>query len=187
VQPAGESVLDPVIEVVSPAGEQIAVAHDPGPAHSAATVLISIPVAGVYRVRISAYANQSVGNYELSLEAALSTIVPVSRVTAVAIDVRFEITLAPGAQHTYAFRGAQGQTVDIEALAKPGSGFDPLIELIGPSGRRAAAADDSSPTDADARLTVVLDDGDGIYTVRISGYALMGGPFTLTIHSPAPP
>lgn len=184
VQPSANSPLDPVIEVLTPNGDQLAVAHDLSNANSAATGLLSAPTTGTYLVRISGYINKSIGAYDLIVRAPSATPTPVLNITAEPLDQKIEASVGQGSQYSQVFRGIPGQTVTIEIHAKQPGQFDPILEVYGPSGRRIAEADDISPDNSDARLNVMLDDGVGVYTVRVSGYALLPGEFTLIMHSP---
>jgi len=47
-----------------------------------------------------------------------------------------------------------------------------------------AINDDLSPQNADSALQITLDDGAGTYSIRVAGYALMAGDFTLIVRSP---
>ncbi len=181
VQPLVGSALDPVIELVTPGGDQLAVAHDFNPTRSPETALISAPIGGTYWVRISAYINASVGGFDLIVRTQSATPTPV--VTSQPFDQHVVGHVAQGTQFNDTFWGVPGQTVTIAVQASQPGSFDPLVELYGPSGRRVAAADDSGSS-ADPSLTATLNDGIGIYFVRVSGYALMAGDFTLTVKSP---
>ncbi len=183
-QPSAGSPLDPVIEVIMPGGEQLAVAHDLNAANSATTTILSAPTSGTYLIRISAYVNKSVGAYDLIVRAPPSTPTPALNITAEPLDEKITASVGQGAQYSHIFRGIPGQTVTIEVHAQPPGSFDPLVELYGPSGRRVAEADDMSADNADALLKTTLNDGVGGYTIRVAGYALLPGTFILIVRSP---
>ncbi len=180
-QPSGSSLLDPVLEIVAPNGDQLAVAHDASPAHSALTQTVTATDAGTYLIRVSAFTNTTTGGYELIARNLPGTPTPV--VTTQAIDQRIDGHVAHGAQFSSTFQGVPGQTVSIAVHARPPGSFDPLLEVYGPSGRRVAIDDDLGAGNTDAGLSVTLDDGIGTYTIRVSGYALMAGDFTLIVHA----
>jgi len=180
-QPSGSGTLDPVIEVLSPLGDRLAVAHDFSAAHLAQTGLLLAPTTGVYQVRVSAYANQSVGPYDL---VAHTVAAPTPYLTPQPIDQRLDGHVDAGSQFTYSFQGVPGQTVSIEVHSHPSGAFDPVLEVYGPSGRRVAMNDDVTPQDADSALQITLNDGAGTYSIRVSGYALMAGNFLLSVQSP---
>ena len=181
-QPSGTGTLDPVIEVLSPLGDQLAVAHDFSAYHQAQTDPILAPTTGVYQVRISAYANQSVGAYDLVAHALSAA--PTAYLTPQAINLRLDEHVDAGAQFSYPVQGVPGQTISIQVNSRPSGAFDPVLEVYGPSGRRVAMNDDVGPQDADSALQITLDDGAGTYVIRVSGYALMAGDFTLIVQSP---
>lgn len=181
-QSSGSGTLDPVIEVLTPLGDRLAVAHNFSAAHQATTELLTAPTGGVYQVRISAYANQSIGAYDLVAHALAAA--PTPYLTPQAINQQLDGHVAAGSQFTYPFQGVPGQTVSIQVHSRPAGAFDPVLELIGPSGRRVALNDDVSSQNVDSALQITLNDGAGTYLIRVSGYALMAGDFTLTVRSP---
>lgn len=182
-QPAGVSAVDPVITVIAPSGQTVAVAHDLSPANSALTGVIVVSVGGVYQVMITDFTNKGAGDYDLILQPISATPSPAVRVTFAPLDIQLQSSVGQGARYTTFFTGAQGQSVLITVKATDSKTFDPLVELYGPSGRRVAAADDD-PGGTDASVRVTLDDGNGVYMVKVGGYALLPGEFTLTIRSP---
>lgn len=177
------SVLDPVLEVLTPSGGRLAVAHDFSPAHSPTTVALAADSAGLYTILVSAYVNGSAGAYRLTISAQPPT--PTPFLTAEPINQSLYARVNTGGQYNYAFQGVPGQAVSIEVHSQPVGTFDPLLELYGPSGRRVAINDDLSAGNADAALEgVILNDGVGLYSVHVTGYALAAGTFVLVIHSP---
>lgn len=181
-QPSGSGSLDPVIEVLSPLGDRLAVAHDFSTIHLAQTDPILAPTTGVYQVRISAYANQSIGAYDLVARELAAP--PTPYLTPQAINQQLDAHVDVGSQFTYVIQGVPGQTISIQVNSRPAGAFDPVLEVYGPSGRRVAINDDVSRHNADSALQITLDDGAGTYLIRVTGYALMAGNFTLIIHSP---
>jgi hypothetical protein len=184
-QPAADSKVDPVIEVIAPDGRLLTTAHDFSDANTARTKPINVPVAGTYQVLISAYQNATIGPYLVvatSINTAPAT--APSRKTPQPISIASDGHVNAGERFTTLFDGIQGQTVAIRVSAAGNAPFDPVVEVFGPSGRRVAINDDEASNSANAALSMILDDGDGVYTVKISGYALMGGDFSLYIRSP---
>jgi hypothetical protein len=96
-------------------------------------------------------------------------------------DQTFAEDLDEGERFTYSFKGIPGEVVLAEAHARVPNGFDPVIELYGPSGRRLAVVDDISADNTDAILQIALDDDLGTYTVLVYGYAMTPGAFTVRI------
>jgi hypothetical protein len=187
-QPLDRSPLDPVIEVIAPSGERVALAHDTSNANSAVTAPITVNVAGVYQIFVTGYLNESAGTYDLITQTVRRTPTPVvviARANIPPIKLSLEGSVEQGATYSAIFNGISGQTVSVTVQGK--NGFDPVVEVYGPSGRRAAVADDTPIANdmiPDSTLTVVLNDGDGVYSVRVSGYALLPGAFLLTIETP---
>ncbi len=181
-QPAGSGLLDPVIEVLSPLGDRLAVAHDASVGHYAQTATLTAPTTGDYLIRVSAYTNQSIGAYDL-VARTVTLPSPIAAATAQTIALKVDGQVAAGAQFTQPFQGAPGQVFLIEVRSNPPGAFDAVLELIGPSGRRIALNDDRSPQNVDPLLRVALNDGAGTYLIRVSGYALTGGSFTLIVFS----
>jgi hypothetical protein len=181
-QPAGESRIDPVITIITPGGEKLLEAHDLSPLNSAQTPTITVPVAGTYQIQITDYTNSAIGDYDLILQQVIApTAAPAASVTFAPISVQAQGSVAQGSRYTNFFNGVQGQTVVVTVRAV--GSFDPIVEIVGPSGRRVALADDDAGV-TDVSLRVTLDDGNGVYTVKVFGYALLPGEFTLTIQSP---
>ncbi len=177
------SGMDPVIEVLTPLGDRLTVAHDFSAAHTALTLPVTAPTNGIYMIMVSAYANQSVGAYQVLVNAVPPT--PTPYVTAQPIDQSLFTRVGTGAQYSYPFQGVPGQTVTIEVHSQPAGTFDPVLELYGPNGLRVAINDDVVPGNGDAALrNLILSDGIGQYTIRVTGYALSAGSFVLLVHSP---
>jgi hypothetical protein len=99
------------------------------------------------------------------------------------LDESIDAEVDEGQRYTYTFKGVPGEIVLIQARERATGGFDPIIELYGPSGRRLALVDDTNPDSTDAILQISLDDGVGSYTVQVYGYAMTPGAFTLTVKS----
>jgi hypothetical protein len=179
---AVNSALDPVLEVLSPLGDRLTVAHDFGSTHNALTTPISAPADGIYTIYISAFANQTVGAYQVVVNAQPAT--PTPYLTAQPIDQTLYARVSNGGQYNYSFQGVPGQTVTMEAHSQPAGTFDPVLEIYGPSGRRVAINDDATPGSGDSVLHVTLNDSIGLYTIHVTGYALSAGAFVLVVRSP---
>jgi hypothetical protein len=135
-------------------------------------------VQGRHLIRVRAARMGSTGAY--TLLARVVKIVPTATF-AVIFDQTFEEDLDEGERFTYSFKGISGEVVLVEAHARVPNGFDPVIELYGPSGRRLAVVDDISAENTDAILQIALDDGPGAYSVLVYGYAMTPGAFTVRI------
>ncbi len=179
-QPSGTSKVDPVITVIAPSGEKIMEAHDLSSLNSARTPSITVSVGGVYQIQVTDYTNSAIGDYDLIIQPVIiPTAVAVAAYDPISIQTQGQVV--QGSRYTNFFNGVQGQIVTISVRGQ--SGFDPILELVGPSGRRVALADDD-PGSIDVTLRVTLDDGNGVYTIKIFGYALLAGDFTLIVQSP---
>jgi hypothetical protein len=177
-----ESSFTPVIDLVAPDGAVLASTRE-GQEDSALFPPFQIAQAGRYELRVSARENDGTGRYLIA--TALVSVVPTPTFVPLSLDQT--ITLRQGDSFEYSFDGVPGDVVRIEALAADGSGFDPVIALFGPSGRRIAQVDDSGVSATDATLQLALDDGIGRYRLQAHGYALMPGTFQLRMQLVASP
>jgi hypothetical protein len=173
---AAESALfNPVVELVAPNGEQLA-AWRGGEGGEAVIPSLITPMAGRYLIRVTGFKNESVGAYSLRLE--VTGIAPTATFAPVAIDTL--LSLAAGQQETFTFEATSGNLLSISSSGL--SGYDTLLELYGPSGRRLAKVDDlNNDGGIDAALQTTLDDGPGTYRVVVYGYALMAGQSQISI------
>jgi hypothetical protein len=179
-QPTGASKIDPVITIIAPDGEKVLEAHDLSNLNSARTPSIPVPVGGVYQIQITDYTNQATGDYDLIIQPVIIPTAAVVAANFAPISIEVQGRVEPGSRYTNFFTGAQGQIVLIRVNGQ--GGFDPVVEVVGPSGRRVAFADDD-PGSIDVTLRLTLDDGNGIYTIKIYGYALLAGDFSLSVQS----
>jgi hypothetical protein len=129
-------------------------------------------VGGVYELRVSG----GVGRYTLTTRVV--DVIPTATPN-YSVNEQLEIELRQGERYSYGFSAGDGVVVLIEAQSD--SGFDPVIELYAPNGRRIAVADDLGADDINAAMQIALADGAGTYTVQVFGYALMPGRFSLKI------
>jgi hypothetical protein len=168
--------FNPVLEIVGPDGAQLAATRG-GSGGAAQVSSLFTPKAGAYLVRITAFRNESVGSYRLTLR--LISVEPTA--TFAPVDATLGVSVQQGESYTYTFQAVPGDLLLVEAHATTPGAFDPVIELYGPSGRRLARADDLSADNADAALQLALNDGIGVYQIKAFGYALMPGTFTLRV------
>jgi hypothetical protein len=178
--PSGNNLLLQV-EVVGPDGKRIGYSILDPATHIARIVPLVTTQAGHYKIRVNGLAGKDVGSY--SLVAHVPRIEPTATFS-VAVDQTIQAEVAQDERYTYSFKAVPGMVLLVEARAKVKGEFDPVVELYGPSGRRLAMNDDSSPDATDAILQVGLDDGIGAYTVQVHGYAMTPGAFTLHIATP---
>lgn len=87
-----------------------------------------------------------------------------------------------GAQHGYRFNGAAGDRWIITVTPTAGSGLDPRLDFYAPDGSLLASADDRSPTDLTAALTVDLPQ-DGMYRLVVESAqgGATAGAYLLTL------
>jgi Bacterial pre-peptidase C-terminal domain len=173
-----QSRFDPLVEVVSPDGKVLATAQGGGASHLARIPALTTLLAGRHQIRVRAARLGSVGGYSLVLHVV--KVLPTATFS-LALDISVDAEVDEGQRYTYTFKGVPGEVVLIQASERAVGGFDPIIELYGPSGRRLALVDDTNVDGTDAVLQIRLDDGVGAYTVQVYGYALMPGAFTLKI------
>lgn len=173
-----QSKLDTLVEILAPDGKVLATAQANPTAHTARIPSLVTAQPGRYVIRVSAAKPGSVGSYLLT--ARVLKVVPTVTVNPV-LDQTINAEVDEGQNYTYIFQGVPGEVVLIDVRERAVGGFDPVIELYGPSGRRLAITDDSSPDDTNAVLQISLDDGVGAYTVLVHGYAMTPGAFTLHI------
>jgi hypothetical protein len=175
---SSQGKLDTLVEVVGPDGKVLATGQASPATHVAKIVSATTTVQGRHLIRVRAARMGSTGAY--TLLARVVKIVPTATF-AVIFDQTFEEDLDEGERFTYSFKGISGEVVLVEAHARVPNGFDPVIELYGPSGRRLAVVDDISAENTDAILQIALDDGPGAYSVLVYGYAMTPGAFTVRI------
>ncbi len=171
------SSLTPMADVVGPDNKILLAAQ--GTSHGLQSDNATTIVQGKYQVRISA-PDASIGDYVVKLH--LLNVQPTPTFS-LSLDETLSVNVQQGERYTYSFKAIPGEVVLINAHTDNPDGFDPVIELYGPSGRRLATADDLNANNVDAVLQIALDDGTGAYTVQIYGYALMPGKCTVHIKS----
>lgn len=174
----GQGKLDTLVEVVGPDGKVLATGQASPVTHVAKIISATTTLQGRHLIRVSAARMGNIGAY--TLLAHVVKIVPTATFS-VTFDQTFAEDLDEGERFTYSFKGIPGEVVLVGAYARVPNGFDPVIELYGPSGRRLAVVDDISADNTDAILQIALDDGAGTYTVLVYGYAMTPGAFTVRI------
>jgi hypothetical protein len=174
----GQGKLDTLVEVVGPDGKVLATAQANPATHVAKIAAATTTLQGRHLIRVSAARMGNIGAY--TLLARVVKIAPTATFSGI-FDQTFVEDLDEGQRFTHSFQGMPGEVVLVEAHARVPNGFDPVIELYGPSGRRLAVVDDISADNTDAILQIALDDGAGTYTVLVYGYAMTPGAFTVRI------
>lgn len=178
--PSGNNLLLQ-LEIVGPGGKRVGYSILDPVSHIARIAPLVTTQQGQYKVRVNGLSGKDVGSY--ALVAHVPKIEPTATF-AVAVDQTIQAEVAQDERYTYSFKAVPGMVLLVEARARVKGEFDPVVELYGPSGRRLAVNDDSSPDATEAILQVGLDDGIGAYTVQVHGYAMTPGAFTLHIATP---
>ena len=169
----GSDAFDPVVELLSPAGEQLARDDDSGPGTDA-RLLAVLPETGPYVVRVSAIDNEP-GPYEVTVHEM--------RPAPVMVDGSDTGDLGSGsvAAGVWEFTGDAGVVVSV---AVGSDAFDPVVELLSPAGEQLARDDDSGPG-TDARLLAILPET-GPYVVGVTAFDGEPGPYEVTVHEMGP-
>lgn len=171
------TALDPVLELVAPDGTLIASDDNSGGFPSPLLDAITIPVSGVYELRVTAANAATAGPYRIIWRYVAAAPTPTPDAPRYRIMTVADV-VPEGQYRFYPFQGQAGQTVRIQVLGQPDTGFDPVAALLGPDGREIATGDDSGG-DLNPRFRATLP-ADGTYTVRVSGY-LSGGAFDVIV------
>jgi hypothetical protein len=172
-----ETQLDPVLELIAPDGSLISQDDNGGGGRSASIGSALAPVSGLYHLRVTAAGGFGSGAYTLVWHYINLAPTATPRPGTILL-MSFEDTIPPSTYQFYTFQGKAGDTVQIQVVAEPGSGFDPVAVLLGLDGAVIAEGDDNG-SDLNPRFTAQLP-ADGTYSVRVNGY-LTGGAFTLTV------
>jgi hypothetical protein len=175
---SAQGVFDPVIEVVGPDGKVLGTAQATGTARVARLAALTTTVSGRHHIRVRASRVNATGSYALTVR--ILKVVPTATFV-VDIDETIEAEVDEGQRYSYSFKAISGTVILIDVRERVPGGFDPVIEIFGPSGRRLAIMDDIKANSTDAVLQLSLDDGSGAYTVQVYGYAMTPGAFRLRI------
>ncbi len=169
--------FDPYLMLRGPSGFTQDNDDDVGSGTSNSRLTLTLPADGAYRVVATSYRPGESGAYQLTIAETGTPVPPggggvAARVLALgqAVQGRLEVgddTLPDGEfADRYTFRGTRGARIAIDLR---GTGLDPYLTLITPTGRQEEN-DDFREGVLDSRLeTVLLEDGD--YTVIATTYA----------------
>ena len=165
---AGNTTLDPVLELYGPSGALVAFNDDAAPGQlDAAINEAPLQDAGIYTLVARSYGERSGGPYTLLATRGTLTLSGGGGEITIGATVEGEIAEV-GQSDRWTFTGAAGQVISIALTHPPGSNLDPLVELIGPEGTPLAASDD---------------DGGNLNSL-ISGFALpASGTYTIVARS----
>jgi hypothetical protein len=186
VTPSGDSLLDPIVELVAADRPDDILATDDNSGGNRAALIqqITIPYDGTYLIRVRASASDPItdtfsqtGDYGLIWRYV--NIAPTSTPPPSTFPVLTRRDSVPDSEYVfYPFYGREGQRIQVFVEALEGDGFDPVAALIAPNGRVLAEVDDSDGT-LNPRFIFTLP-AEGTYNIRVNGY-LQGGTFRLTV------
>ncbi len=169
--------LDPILELVAPDGSTVAMDDNSGGGSDALIASARAPISGRYHLWVTGANATGSGGYTLVWHYI--NLAPTATPAPGTVTLLSYTDMIPDqAYEFYPFYGQAGTTVQINVIAQPGSGFDPVAALVAPDGSVIAEGDDSE-NDLNPRFTATLP-VDGTYKVRVNGY-LSSGIFDLTV------
>jgi hypothetical protein len=169
--------LDPVLQLIAPDGSVVALDDNSGGGSDALIASARAAVSGRYHLWVTS-AN-AVGQGQYTLVWHYINLAPTATpAPGTVMLMSYDDTIPNQTYQFYPFYGEAGTIVEIQVIAQPGSGFDPVAALIGPVGSVVAEGDDG-PNDLNPDFVVTLP-ASGTYSVRVNGY-LSSGAFALTV------
>ncbi len=174
-----DPALDPVLVLVDPAGALIAFNDDAAPGQrNAALVDVPLTAPGVYTLVARSYGRRGGGAYTLEASSRRAGMLAESTPIGIGETVTGEIRAA-GQVDRWRFEGVAGQVISIALDAAPGSGLDPLLELLAADGSPLATSDDEGGGRNSLINGLALPyNGPYVIVVRAWGHASTG-PYTL--------
>lgn len=185
-----DPALDPVLVLYDPAGTLIAFSDDAAPGQrDAALVDVPLTAPGVYTLVARSYGRRGGGAYTLEVSSRRAGMLAESTPIALGETATGEIR-ALGQVDRWLFEGVAGQVISIGLDAAPGSGLDPLLELLAADGSLLATSDDEGGGRNSLISGFVLPSaGPYVIVARAWGHTSTG-PYTLHlmegVHTPAP-
>lgn len=175
------SALDPVLELLDPAGDLLAYSDDIAPGQpDAAFDDILLTAGGTYTLIARSFGNRSGGEYLLTARRTPLPALPPARSIALNSAVEGQIPAA-GPADRWAFDGKAGQVVSIAVDQAPLSSLDPLVELIGPAGDMLAYSDDEGGG-KNSLISGFTLPATGTYTIVARAWGgITGGAYMLTL------
>lgn len=193
VTPAGDSLLDPMVEIVAADQPDVILATDDNSGGNRAALIqqVEIPRDGTYLIRVMAAANarpDDGGIIQPGMEQALTgdygliwryvNFAATATPPPSTFPVLTRRDTVPDSEYAfYPFYGRMGQRIQVYVEATDET-FDPVAALIAPDGAVLAEVDDSDGT-LNPRFIFTLP-MDGTYNVRVNGY-IEGGAFRLMV------
>lgn len=172
-----DSVLDPVIELVTTEGDVIYRDDNGGVGTAALIQMAEITAPATYLLRIYDETGTNTGSYTLLWNYVTTAPTP-TPIPALTRLLSVQGLVLEGEYEFFAFQGQSGQQVQIEVIAEGLLGLDPVLALLNPAGEIILEADDTNDS-LNPSATITLPD-DGTYRIRVNGY-LSSGEFTATV------
>lgn len=168
--------FQPLLELRAPDGSTVALNTG-----SSEAVIASarIPLAGRYRLEVSATGAATTGAYTLAWHYINLSPSP-TPIPGIIPILTYQDTIPDQAYQFYPFYAQAGTQIQIQVIALSGTAFDPVAALLAPDGSIIAQGDDSQG-DLNPRFTATLP-ADGSYSVRVNGY-LSSGAFLLLVEA----
>jgi hypothetical protein len=170
-------ILDPLLELIGPDGSLVAMDDNSGGGRDAFIASARVPVAGRYRLRVSAVKAAADGGYTLVWRIVNRAPTPTPAPGSLLL-LSYEDVIPQNTYQFYPFYAEAGTQVAVRVRAQTGSTLDPVAVLLAPDGGEIAAGDDGA-NDLNPYFTATLPT-DGSYRVRVNGY-LSSGAFTVTV------
>ncbi len=183
------NTVDPTVEVIGPDGQTLAFNDDHSPsvtdgnlgAFDSAIQDLALPGAGAYTIRVGSYNNSGLGEVEVLVESAASSVAP----PALAESEIVPGSLASGGTFAYSFTANAGETITLAARDLSNT-LDPSLLLMDSQFNRVAENDDHASDDPaldqhDPKIQDFVIPADGVYNVLVSDDAGGEGAFQLVI------
>ena len=178
--------FDTMIEIVSSDGEVLAANDDCSSLTTDSCLEVTIPLAGRYEIRVSAFMGAGTGFYTVAVQQS-STATSAGNVTALVMDTASPGRLGEGDQAVgrWSFDAEAGQPVRVTAES---AAFDTVLTLLSAAGEVLGENDDCSSltTDSCLEMTIPLA---GRYEIRVGAFGRGGGAYEVAAHivGAAPP
>lgn len=180
-----EDVLDPMLTVLDPSGSQLASNDDHRTnrtdlaPHDSLIDGLALPAAGRYVIQVAAVDASMEGDVEVVVTEGSA---PTPEETSA--DLTVSDRVPDNAPYVYDFQAKAGEVVTISVRATDNQ-LDPTVSLRDSSDRELASNDDQTTSTVlgpyDSEIAGFTIPASGTYTVQITGFAGVGGTFTLTI------
>lgn len=203
----GDSLFDPMVELVAPTGETLAFDDDGAANKNAILTSIYAPATGTYRIYIAAYDHGSFGTYRLwwQIDNLIPTPIPPSATNTSLPGTQLppSLTLLPtdiltstpspvlegqGSELSAVGIGERfSRQIELDAdtsltlFVEGHWSFDGVLEIYAPDGTLLELVDDTgfdATFDRNPRLNIDISES-GLYTIQVYGFEGSEGVFTL--------